>query len=316
MRYFPLFMDLTKRAVLVVGGGEVASRKTEALVRAGARVTVLSPEISESLRVLWLDDAIQWIEQRYDSAFLTRNYVQVWATTDHAPLNHQIYADAKLLGLQVNVVDDQPYCDFITPAMIDRGQIQVAISSGGASPVLVRNIRESIEAVLAQNLRVLAQFCGEKRDHLKVKRPDVNARRRFWEAFLADPTVKETRDPVVLEQIYQRYIAAPELTVREVVWVVCDADVELLPMKAVRFMQQSEQVLYHRDIPAEGLDLCRRDAERAVFDSRTQLQNLLTKAREENLNLCIMVTAADFQSVADLKMKGERQFGSGFYLSE
>ncbi|ASA54389.1 precorrin-2 dehydrogenase/sirohydrochlorin ferrochelatase family protein [Vibrio gazogenes] len=316
MRYFPLFMDLTKRAVLVVGGGEVASRKTEALVRAGARVTVLSPEISESLRVLWLDDAIQWIEQRYDSAFLTRNYVQVWATTDHAPLNHQIYADAKLLGLQVNVVDDQPYCDFITPAMIDRGQIQVAISSGGASPVLVRNIRESIEAVLAQNLRVLAQFCGEKRDHLKVKRPDVNARRRFWEAFLADPTVKETRDPVVLEQIYQRYIAAPELTVREVVWVVCHADVELLPMKAVRFMQQSEQVLYHRDIPAEGLDLCRRDAERAVFDSRTQLQDLLTKAREENLNLCIMVTAADFQSVADLKMKGERQFGSGFYLSE
>ncbi|QMV14395.1 precorrin-2 dehydrogenase/sirohydrochlorin ferrochelatase family protein [Vibrio spartinae] len=316
MRYFPLFMDLTERAVLVVGGGEVASRKTEALVRAGARVTLLSPEISESLQVLWRDDALQWIEQRYDSAFLTRNYVQVWATTDHAPLNHQIYADAKLLGLQVNVVDDQPYCDFITPAMIDRGQIQVAISSGGASPVLVRNIRESIEAVLAQNLRVLAQFCGEKRDHLKVERPDVSARRRFWESFLADPCVKETHDPAVLEQIYQRYIAAPMLRGREVIWVVCDTDVELLPMKAVRFMQQSELVFYHRNIPAEGLDLCRRDAERAVFDSRAQLQGLLTKAREESLNLCILVTVADFQVVADLKMKGERQFGSGLYQSE
>ncbi|WNJ95213.1 NAD(P)-dependent oxidoreductase [Vibrio ruber] len=316
MQYFPLFMDLTDKAVLVVGGGEVASRKTEALVKAGARVTILSPEISATLRTLWQDDVIQWIQQCYDSAFLTRNYVQVWATTDHASLNHQIYADAKLLGLLVNVVDDQPYCDFITPAMIDRGAIQVAISSGGASPVLARNIRESIEAILAQNLRVLAQFCGEKREHLKATRPDVSARRRFWEAFLADPMVKETRDPVVLEHMYQRYLAEPEQVVREVVWVVCDADVELLPMKAVRFMQQSEQVLYHPDIPPEGLDLCRRDAERAVFNSRAQLQDLLVKARDETRCLCIMVTAAEFQAVADLRVTGERQFGSGVYHRE
>ncbi|MDW6092895.1 siroheme synthase [Vibrio rhizosphaerae] len=316
MRYFPLFMDLSERAVLVVGGGEVASRKTEALVKAGAQVTILSPELSESLLRLWHDDVIHWIQQRYDSAFLTRNYVQVWATTDHAALNHQIHADAKLLGLLVNVVDDQPYCDFITPAMIDRGLIQVAISSGGSSPVLVRNIRESVEAILAQNLRVLAQFCGEKREHLKANRPDVNARRRFWQSFLADPMVKETQERTILEHRYQHYLAMPELDVREVVWVICDTDVELLPMKAVRFMQQSEQVLYHRDIPAAGLDLCRRDAERAVFASRAELQDLLTRAREETHALCIMVTATDFQAVADLKMKGERQFGCGVYQSE
>ncbi|MDW6003921.1 precorrin-2 dehydrogenase/sirohydrochlorin ferrochelatase family protein [Vibrio mangrovi] len=313
MRYFPLFMNLTEKAVLVIGGGEVASRKTEALVRSEAQVTVLSPELSDVLRELWYEGQLRWIQQRYDQAFLTRNYVQVWATTDSPQLNHQIYADAKVLGIPVNVVDDQPYCDFITPAMVDRGQIQIAISSGGASPVLVRNIRESIEAILAQNLAVLAQFCGEKREHIKAALPDVSARRRFWETFLADPMVKDTRDPAVLETIYQRCMAEPETLVQEVVWVVCDADVELLPMKAVRFMQQSDRVLYHRDIPPAGLELCRRDAERSAFHNREQLLNLLSEARNETRCLCVVVTADVFSSVADLRASGDRHFGSAFY---
>jgi len=128
MRYFPLFMDLENKPVLVVGGGEVASRKIEALLNF------------------------------YSSELMDGAYVQVWATTNNPSLNHQVYRDAKQRNLLVNVVDDKPYCDFITPSMISRGRVQIAISSGGASPVLIRNLRESLEAVLPQNLSLLAEF--------------------------------------------------------------------------------------------------------------------------------------------------------------
>ncbi len=120
----------------------------------------------------------------YSSHWLDKRYVQVWATTDNPELNHQVYKDAKEQGILVNVVDDQPYCDFITPSMIERGRIQLAISSGGASPVLIRNIRETLEAVLAQNLALLADFGASKRNSIKDFLPSVDLRRQFWERFL------------------------------------------------------------------------------------------------------------------------------------
>ncbi|MCG6507725.1 bifunctional precorrin-2 dehydrogenase/sirohydrochlorin ferrochelatase, partial [Vibrio parahaemolyticus] len=155
-RYFPLFLDLTNKPVLVVGGGEVACRKIDALLRAGAKVTIVSPQIASTLQSLVDDGKCQWIQNFYTSQILTKEYLQVWATTDNPDLNHQVHKDAKNMGILVNVVDDQPYCDFITPSMIERGRVQLAISSGGASPVLIRNVRETLEAVLPQNLGLLA----------------------------------------------------------------------------------------------------------------------------------------------------------------
>ena len=115
------------------------------------------------------------------------------ATTDNPELNHRVYDDAKALGILVNVVDDQPYCDFITPSMITRGRIQIAISSGGASPVL-RNIREQLESILAFNLSLLADFGLSKRGDIKKRLPSVDLRRKFWEMFLPAPMFKMQRN--------------------------------------------------------------------------------------------------------------------------
>lgn len=192
MRYFPLFLDLVNKPVLVVGGGEVASRKVEALLKAGANVTIVSPTLVEFLSRLADEHQIHWVQRFYSSDLVTKRFVQVWATTDNPELNHQVYKNAKELGILINVVDDKPYCDFITPSMINRGRIQIAISSGGASPVLIRNIREKLEAILPQNMGLMAEFANSKRNSIKEALPSVDLRRKFWEQFFSNPDV-ETR---------------------------------------------------------------------------------------------------------------------------
>jgi len=183
MRYFPLFLDVVNKPVLVVGGGEVACRKVDSLLRAGASVTVVSPKLEPYLRSLVDAERCSWIQNFYSSEIMTKQYIQVWATTDNPSLNHQVHKDAKKMGILVNVVDDLPFCDFITPSMVNRGRIQIAISSGGASPILVRNIREKLESVLPQNLSLLAEFGASKRNSIKKEFPSVTERRKFWEAF-------------------------------------------------------------------------------------------------------------------------------------
>lgn len=291
MRYFPLFLDLLNKAVLVVGGGEVACRKIETLLRAGAYVTVVSPQIASPIQV-WVEQGrCQWVKNFYSSQFVTKDYRQVWATTDNPELNHQVYRDATAAGILVNVVDDQPYCDFITPSILERGRIQIAISSGGASPVLIRNVRETLEAVLPQNLALLADFGASKRNSIKEYLPTVDLRRKFWEHFFAQNAVKNATSRETLEKCY-RAALTEEINERgEVVWIEYGADVELLPLKALRYMQQAELVLFEQACPYDYVDLCRRDAERESFNHPGQLSKRLVVAKQAQQRVVILVSA-------------------------
>ncbi|GAK83204.1 siroheme synthase / Precorrin-2 oxidase /sirohydrochlorin ferrochelatase [Vibrio ponticus] len=121
MQYFPMFLDLKDKEVLVVGGGEVACRKVETLIRAGAIVTIVSPAIENFLHALVEKGECRWVQNFYSKEMMDARFIQIWATTDNPELNHQVYRDAKALNILVNVVDDQPYCDFITPSIVNRG---------------------------------------------------------------------------------------------------------------------------------------------------------------------------------------------------
>lgn len=288
MRYFPVFMDVSQKPVLVVGGGDVASRKVDALLNANADVTIIAPVIAPYLSQLVQRHECQWREESYTSACLTRDWVQVWATTNDKSLNHQIFHDAHQLNLLVNVVDDLPYCDFITPSMVSRGQIQIAISSGGASPVLIRNIRESIEAVLPLNTGLLADFAGNQRDDIKTRLPSVDARRVFWEQFFADPRVKDACTAEELAAVYQAYCQAPQPHEAQELWVLAE-DVELLPIKALREMQQAEFVLYGLSECDTYLEFCRRDAVRHQYHNDDELKQQLMRLRETVSRLVIIL---------------------------
>ncbi|NGZ15045.1 siroheme synthase [Vibrio aestuarianus] len=289
MQYFPLFLNLNDKPVLVVGGGEVACRKVDALIRAGALVTIVSPKIEPYLLELVEQKRCQWVQNFYSSELLTNDYLQVWATTDNPSLNHQVHKDAKNSRILVNVVDDQPYCDFITPSMIERGRIQIAISSGGASPVLVRNIRETLEAVLPQNLSLLADFGSSKRNSIKQSLASVSERRKFWEEFLAEPKVENAKNREDLEALYQQALKQPIDNEGQCTWINFGDDVELLPIKALRYMQRAEIVFFEENCPFEFIDLVRRDAERESFQDAAQLAEKLNQARAEKRRICVLM---------------------------
>ncbi|ARN65816.1 TPA: siroheme synthase [Vibrio vulnificus] len=288
MRYFPLFMDLENKPVLVVGGGEVASRKIEALLNVGAKVTIVSPTLVDELHRWVEENRCYWVKNFYSSELMDGAYVQVWATTNNPSLNHQVYRDAKQRNLLVNVVDDKPYCDFITPSMISRGRVQIAISSGGASPVLIRNLRESLEAVLPQNLSLLAEFAESKRVAIKERFPTVEERRMFWELFFDLPEVKSSQNHRELETLFAQAIKGEVQRTAQCTWIGCTEDVELLPIKALRYMQKAELVLAPEQIHPAFLEMVRRDAQRLSYETPAQLSEKIQQAKLEPIKICVL----------------------------
>ena len=289
MQYFPMFLNLKGKPVLVVGGGEVACRKVDTLVRAGAIVTIVSPAIENFLQTLVSQGECHWQQNFYSEEMMNSQYVQVWATTDNPELNHQVYRDAKKCGILVNVVDDQPYCDFITPSIVNRGRIQIAISSGGASPVLVRNIRQQLEYILPQNLALQAEFGASKRSDIKAKLPNVELRRKFWEGFFDLPEVESAAPRQQLEQYYQRLLGDNVTDEGTRTWIEYGDDFELLSLKALRLMQKAELVLYHQQCPFVFVDSVRRDAERVAFNNEANLSELLRGAKDNKLRVVVLI---------------------------
>lgn len=291
MQYFPMFVDLKGKSVLVIGGGEVACRKVDTLVRAGAIVTIISPAIEDFLQTLVSQGECHWVKNFYSQEMMDSRYIQVWATTDNPQLNHQVYSDAKKLGILVNVVDDQPYCDFITPSIVNRGRIQIAISSGGASPVLVRNIRQQLEYTLPQNLALQAEFGASKRRDIKEKLPSVELRRKFWEDFFELPQVELAESRQQLEACYQSLLDSNVVDEGLVTWIEYGDDFELLSLKALRLMQKAELVLYPGQCPFVFIDSVRRDAERIEFNNEGNLSDQLKIAANKKLRVVVFITA-------------------------
>ena len=168
MSYYPLFLELTGRRCLVIGGGPVAVRKVEGLLRSGAQVTVISPELSKELRLLLIQPSIEHVARKYQDGDL-EGYALAFVATDDRAINAAVSRDGRSCGVWVNCTDDPDYCDFILPAVIRRGEIALAISTGGASRALARALREELEAFLTGDLTQLIQTISEVRAELKER---------------------------------------------------------------------------------------------------------------------------------------------------
>jgi uroporphyrin-III C-methyltransferase/precorrin-2 dehydrogenase/sirohydrochlorin ferrochelatase len=177
--YLPVALNLEGRQCLVVGGGEVAERKVEALLDASANVVVVASSLSARIEALGLFHAIEirpraYVTEDLDGVFL------VVAATDDREANARVAAEARERGALVNAVDDPSSCDFITPAVVRRGDIQVAITTGGVSPALARHLRELLDRLLAPEYEELAALLAEARAELR--RDDVRADPQTWQA--------------------------------------------------------------------------------------------------------------------------------------
>lgn len=182
-KYYPVYLDLNRRCCLVVGAGKVAARKVISLLEAGALVRVVSPEAVEEVAGLARQGSIDWQRRGFDKSDLEGVFLVVGATSD-PEVNRQVYQAADSASILVNIVDEPGLCNFIVPSVIRRGEFQIAISSGGASPVLAREIREFLEQRFGPQYGELVEELSRIRENLKEKLPDESKRRRFWEQLI------------------------------------------------------------------------------------------------------------------------------------
>jgi len=168
MRYYPIFLDLRDRPVVVIGGGDVARRKVEGLLDAGATVTVVSPYLHPNLVALHGQGRIIHIPRHYQPGDL-KGYALAFVATDDPSVNASVAAEGRDSSVWVNAVDDPPNCDFIMPSIIHRGELTVAISSGGASPAATRKIREELEEFLGAEYPLLLEVASEVRAELRQR---------------------------------------------------------------------------------------------------------------------------------------------------
>lgn len=166
MSYLPVFLQMTGRRCLVIGGGAVAERKIAGLLEVGARVTVISPDITEAI-VRWSkQNSIDFIARRYRAGDLAEFEI-VFLATDDAETNTAAYNEGSERRVWVNAADDPAHCDFILPSVLRRGDLTVAVSSGGGSPALARTIREELELYFTGEYELLTQLAAEVRDELQ-----------------------------------------------------------------------------------------------------------------------------------------------------
>ncbi len=305
--YFPAFLRLDGHRVLVIGGGEVALRKVRLLRRSGARVEIVARELHPELAALAASGNITHLDTDFAAQQLDGCRYAVAATND-TELNSAVAEAAGTRGIYVNVVDDALRSTAVTPAIVDRAPLTVAISSGGAAPVLVRRLREQIETLLPANLGALARFISQGREVLKGELP-VNARRAVWEWFLDGPGA---------EAVLSGDAARGEATLRSLtrqagqtgeVYLVGagPGDPDLLTLRALRLMQQADVVLYDRLLSQGVLELVRRDAER-VFVGKRRDQHTVPQGE---INAELVRRAQAGQRVLRLKGGDPFVFGRG-----
>jgi uroporphyrin-III C-methyltransferase/precorrin-2 dehydrogenase/sirohydrochlorin ferrochelatase len=263
---FPAFLDLRDRPVLVVGGGAVARRKIAALLPTGAQVRVGAPVLDPDVAEWVASGQVTHLDGRFDPAWLDEVWLVI-AATDEPDTNRAVAEAAQGRRIWANVVDDAPLCSFQVPARIERGPLQIAISSGGGAPMLARHLRERLETELDESLGTLGNLLVRHRRRIRERVPDTGTRRRFFDAVLRSDiqSLLRSGDAGAAERALIAMIdgyadVRPEGRVALV--GAGPGDAGLLTLRALRLLNEADVILHDRLVSAEVLDLARRDAER------------------------------------------------------
>lgn len=296
MQYFPIFIDTTELDCLVVGAGEVAARKVELLLKTSAQITVVAPWACDTLAGLAQQKKVTLHLRPYQDDDLAKRKL-VFVATDNGDLNIQIHHQAKARNILVNVVDNTPLCQFITPSIVDRSPIVIAISSGGVAPVLLRYLRQKLESLIPQKISLLGRFSEAFRNQVKLRYDSVTKRRYFWEAVLDGDIAEQVLqgNETKASQMMQAKLALKEdETGKGEVYLVGagPGDPDLLTFRALRLMQKADVVVYDRLVSKEILELVRRDAQKIYVGKARSLHTV----PQEEIN----------QLLADLALAGNR----------
>ena len=312
MDFFPIFLDLQNRDCLVVGGGKVAARKVALLLRAGASVQVVSPQLGDELARLAEEKRIDYAPRGFAEADVEGKVLVIAATGDEA-VNRRVSELARARNIPVNVVDQPQLCSFIVPSVIDRSPVQVAVSTGGSSPVLARLLRARLESYVPAAYGRLARLVESFRQRVQQRFSRVEQRRQFWENALQGEVAEllfAGRDELARQQLEEALAGAEDNPhpVGEVYLVGAGpGDPDLLTFRALRLLQMADVVVYDRLVAPPILDLARRDAER-IYVGKERDNHALS---QENINQLLVRLAREGKRVVRLKGGDPFIFGRG-----
>ena len=308
----PVFLKLKDQPCVVIGGGEVALRKIRTLLKSEARITVIAPEVCDEISEMASAGKIVHSQ----NVFTNDNLIGcklVIAATNNRKLNKEVSELAQKHNIPVNVVDDPELCSFIMPSVVERLPVQIAISTGGNSPVLARLLRAKLETLIPSSYGRLATLMGRFRDRAKQQFPDLRKRRHFWESVLQGSVAEllfsgqEKAAHNQLESLFDKAEQAPTET-GNVALVGCGpGDPDLLTFRALRLMQQADVILYDRLVSPEIVDLARKDAER-IYVGKKRDQHTLP---QESINELLIRLAKEGKRVVRLKGGDPFIFGRG-----
>ena len=314
MKYFPFFLQLDQLPCLIVGGGSVAERKLDLLIKAKADITVISLEFSDYILDLAKTHNIRCIKKEYSNKILEENkYNFVISATNDVSLNERVAKDCKKYNIIVNVVDQPEICDFIFPSILERGDITVAVSTGGASPVLARVLRTKLETMVPGSYGKLAEIVSANRIKVREKMKKFSSNKIFWEKMLNGKFLElvlsgktDEAKSFLNEQIdnFDEDVANQG----EVYLVGAGpGDPDLLTFKALRLMQQADIALYDRLVHPSIVDLIRRDATK-IYVGKERDNHVV---RQEEINELLVKYAKEGKKVLRLKGGDPFIFGRG-----
>jgi len=312
MGFLPIFYNLTGRPCLVIGGGDVAARKISTLLKAEADVTVVSPDLCDEVKTMRDEKRITHIAENFNNNHLT-DAVLVIAATDDETINKKVSDLAREKNIPVNVVDNPKLCSFIMPSIIDRDPVQIAVSTGGASPVLARLLRGRLETLIPSSFGHLANLMAKFRSRVRDRYPKMRERRRFWENILQGPIEEMLfagQDKAALEALEKQLEDSSQVISRSgEVYLVGGGpgDPDLLTFRALRLMQQADVVLYDRLVALEIVDLVRKDADR-IYVGKQRDQHALP---QQEINQLLVKLAKEGKPVLRLKGGDPFIFGRG-----
>ncbi|MGE0286563.1 MAG: siroheme synthase CysG [Bradyrhizobium sp.] len=314
MRFLPVFLDLQNGPVLLVGAGDLARAKLRLLASAGARVRWYATDGNHDLSGI---DGSRIEIAEGDPLKADLSGVIAILCAGAGDVGVAMAVRARSVGLPVNVMDDLVHSTFILPAIVDRGDVVVAVGTGGASPVVARRVRERIEAVLPARIGDLAAFIGPFRKSINARIPEFALRRRFWERIIDGPigalVLSGRRDEAekALNEISDAsgFAGAEQGNVKGHVTLVGagPGDPDLLTVKALRALQDADIVFYDELVSAEVLDRIRRDAARVPVGRRVGKPGI----GQEAVNKLLVEAALAGQRAVRLKGGDSFIFGRG-----
>lgn len=207
MGYLPIFLEVAGRRCVVVGGGEVAERKVLTLLEARADVTVISPAATEMLMLCASEGRIRYVQREYQAGDI-EGAALLYAASDDAEMHRRLFAQARERGIPINVVDQPELCTFITPAVVTRGALNIAVSTGGASPATAKRIAGRIEGLFGPEYGIALEVLRAARQHLKSVEPDIKVRARKLTALAGSRIPEYLRKGNIdaVERVVQRHI--------------------------------------------------------------------------------------------------------------